>query len=164
VLVEARHDAFRDVMDRLAGAGIAIVTLADFAARTQGADAAYVDIVTAARDGWPNPDPDLPGDPPTVVDWGAIIRERGDPHAIVAEQRGRLVGFTGALGTAVRPAVRGQGIATALKVAAIDAAIARGETTMTTSSGSEVMRHINAKLGFRETGCELRMVRQLAST
>jgi GNAT superfamily N-acetyltransferase len=163
VLAEARHAEHRGVLDRLAGDGIAIVTLADFVARSEDGLAAYVDLMIAVRDGWPDPDPDRPGDPPTVIDWGEVVRARQaeDVHAIVAEQRGRLVGFTGALGTGVRPDVRGRGIATALKVAAIDAAIGRGESTLATASGSEVMRHINEKLGFRERMCEVRMVRRL---
>jgi GNAT superfamily N-acetyltransferase len=163
-LAEARHAEHRAVFDRLAGDGIAIVTLADFLARRpDDGPSAYIDLMIAAREGWPDPDPDGPGDPPVVVDREAIVRARqtADVHAIVAEQRGRLVGFTGAHGTGVRPDSRGRGIATALAVAAIDAAIGRGETTMAITSGSEPMRHIREKLGFREHACEVRMVRRL---
>lgn len=161
-LAEARHADLHECMDRLASASIAIVTLADFAARSKDPFAAYVDVVEAAREGWCDPDPDLPGDEPTV-DWAEIVKARASEEgsAIVAEQRGRLVGFTSALGTGVRPELRGQGIATAMKVCAIDAAIARGDTVMTTASAHPAMRHIHAKLGFREVGCELRMVRRL---
>lgn len=151
VLAEARHDGLREVMDRLAGQGIAIVTLADFAARSKDARAAYVSVVEAAREGWLDPDPDLPAD----------SSMRDDPHAIVAEQRRRLVGFTSAFGTGVRPELRGCGVGTALQVAAIDAALARGETTLTTATGHPAMRHIAEKLGYRERSCEVRMVRRL---
>ncbi|MBA3502781.1 MAG: GNAT family N-acetyltransferase [Deltaproteobacteria bacterium] len=159
VLSEARHDELRELMDRLAGASIAIVTLGDFAARARDARRSYLDVIEAAREGWPESDPDLPGDARTVVDWNAIIGEA--PEAIVAEQRGRLVGFTSAIGTGVRPQLRGRGIATALKVAWIDAALARGEMTLTTATGHPAMRHVNEKLGYRETACEVRMVLRL---
>jgi len=146
VLAAARHDAQHEVMDRLARDAIAIVTFGDFAARTKDAHAAYVDVVEAARDG-------MLDAAPTVVDGSTIV----------AEQRGRLVGFTSTRGTGVRPELRGRGIATALNVAAIDAAIARGETTMRTTCSHPAMLHITEKLGFRETACELRMVRSFES-
>jgi GNAT superfamily N-acetyltransferase len=157
-LAAATHEPYRDVYDRLASAGVMIVTLADFGARNKDPDGAYLDAVVAAREGWPSPDPDPPGESSPPIDWSARIQP--DPHLLVAEQRGRIVGFSGALGTGVRPDMRGQGIATALKVAAIDAAIARGESEMTTACGHPAMLHINEKLGFRETLCELRMVRR----
>jgi GNAT superfamily N-acetyltransferase len=138
-----------------------IVTLADFSRRSKDPFGAYLDLVEAARDGWPDPDPDLPGDPPTTIDWATRLADREDPHLIVAEQKRRLVGFAGAFGTGVRPELRGMGIATALKVCAIDAAIARGATSMTTATGHPAMRHIDEKLGFREAWCELRMVRRV---
>jgi|MudIll2142460700_1097286.scaffolds.fasta_scaffold40887_3 GNAT superfamily N-acetyltransferase len=145
-LADARHDAQLEVMDRLAREAVAIVTFGDFAARTKDAHAAYLDVVDAARDG-------MLDAPPTVVDGSTIV----------AEQRGRLVGFTSTRGTGVRPELRGRGIATALNVAAIDAAISRGETTIRTTCSHPAMRHITEKLGFRETACELRMVRLLES-
>jgi GNAT superfamily N-acetyltransferase len=141
-LRDARHDQLRDLMDRLAGQGIAVVTFADFAARSKDPQAAYTSLVAAASD---LEMPDL----------------REDPHAIVAEQRGRLVGFTSVFGTGVRRELRGCGVATAMKVAAIDAALARGETTLATTTGHPALRHIAEKLGYRERACELRMVRQL---
>lgn len=164
-LAEAKHQGMFELLDKLAGEAIAIVTLADFAARSKDPHTAYVDVIEAARDGWTDPDPDQPGDEPTFIDWSTVVAEREDPrgakNVIVAEQRGRLVGFQSTFGTGVRPELRGHGIATALKVAAIDAAIGRGETVMTTSCGHPAMRHINEKLGFRETSCEVRMVRRL---
>ena len=141
-LAAAQPDALRDVMDRLAGQGIAIVTLADFAARSKDPAAAYASLMEAL------PDPDLPD----------VL---ADSHTIVAEQRGRLVGYTSAFGTGVRPDVRGHGVATALNIAAIDAAIARGETTLTTRATDPAMCHIAKKLGYRERACELHMVRAL---
>jgi GNAT superfamily N-acetyltransferase len=163
VLADARLDPYRSTFDRIAGDGIAIVTLADFAARAHDGEAAFLDLFDATRAGWPDPDPDLPGEPPTEVVWIPHVRRHlaTDPTPIVAEQSGRLVGFTSILGTGVRPELRNRGIATALKVAAIDAAIARGETVMRSSTGNPPMIHINAKLGFREVLVEQRMVRLL---
>ncbi len=139
-VADATHDDQRGVFDRLARAGIAIVTLADFTARRKDAHAAFADLVAAVREGEVAPPPD-------------------DPLAIVAEQRGRLLGVTSARGTGVRPESRGLGIATALEIAAIDAAIGRGETTLRRAASDPAMRHIDAKLGFRETACDVRMVR-----
>lgn len=161
VLAEARHAAYGDVFDRLSRDAIAIVTLADFMARSRCTLDPYIDLVVATREGCPDPDPDQPGDPPTVVDWPLIVRADDISHAIVAEQRGRLVGFTSDLGTGVHPDFRRRGIATALRVAAIDAAIGRGETTLTSTNANPAMLAINLKLGYRETGCELRMVRRV---
>jgi len=161
VLAEAQPAPYRAVMDGLAADGIAIVTLADFIARTRPAGDPYLDVFLAVRDGWPDPDPDLPGDEPTVVDWAAMLQSQRDSHVVVAEQAGRLVGFASALGTGVVPELRGRGVGTALKIAAIDSAIARGETVLRSPTSSPAMLHINAKLGFRERSCELRMVRRL---
>lgn len=71
------------------------------------------------------------------------------------------LGFTGALGTGVRPSVRRQGIATALKVGAIVAARDHGETTLETSSGNPAMLRVNERLGFRPVATEIRLVRSL---
>lgn len=161
VLAEARHADYRDTFDRLSRDGIAIVTLADFMARTHASLDRYIELVVATRDGWPDPDPDQPGDPRTVVDWPLIVRAGEVSRAIVAEQRGRLVGFTSDLGTGVHPDFRRRGIATALEVAAIDTAIARGETTLTSATGNAAMLALDSKLGYRETRCEVRMVRRL---
>ena len=161
VLAEARLD--HGVFDRITRKRIKIVTLADYAARSHDAEAAFLDLFEAALAGWPDPDPDLPGEPPTEATWMPHVRRHlaTDPTPIVAEQDDRLVGFTSLLGTGVRPELRNQGIATALKVAAIDAAIARGETTMRSATGNPPMLHINLKLGYRERLVEHRMVRLL---
>lgn len=161
-LADARHAHLRGAIPRLAASGIAVVPYAEFRRRSQDPFAAYLACVESAREGWPDPDPDLPNEAPTPIAWARLLAERDATHVIVAEQHGQIVGFTGSFGTGVRPEVRGLGVATALKVAAIDAALARGETTLTTETGHPAMQHINDKLGFREAWCEVRMVRRLA--
>jgi GNAT superfamily N-acetyltransferase len=92
----------------------------------------------------------------------------------VASCEGRLVGYSlltrrrtpgevqfGA--TAVRPGYRRQGMAMALRIRCLDAAKRAGYVIARSASGSDALIRINAKLGFRETYCEVRLVRGLGS-
>ena len=91
-------------------------------------------------------------------------RERfpADLEAVFLARRGpEYVGFTGGLGTGVRPAERNRGVATALKVRAIARARERGERTMETATGNPAMVRVNEKLGFRHTSTEVRLVMRL---
>ena len=87
----------------------------------------------------------------------------GAAEAFLAVRDGRYVGFTGALGTAVDPAFRGQGIATALKLRAVSYARDHGLVTLHTSSGNPVMLRINEQLGFQPVSTEIRLVKTLES-
>ena len=71
------------------------------------------------------------------------------------------VGFVGPLGTAVRPALRGRGIATALKVREVAAARERGVLTLDGATGNPAMLKVNERLGYQRTNTEIRLVRPL---
>ena len=66
--------------------------------------------------------------------------------------------------TAVRPGYRRQGIAMALRIRCLDAARRAGYVIARSASGSDGLIRINAKLGFSETYCEVRLVRDLSAT
>ena len=130
----------------------------------------------AAREGWPDPDPGIhtPIEPDGLRSM--LMPSAGMPVAFaVASCDGRLVGYSlltrrrtpgevqfGA--TAVRPGYRRQGIAMALRLRCLDAARRAGYVSARSASGSDGLIRINAKLGFDETYCEVRLVRDLSAT
>src|SRR5262249_32097364 len=64
--------------------------------------------------------------------------------------------------TAVRPDARGRGLATALRAPALVAAREAGCTTVRSASGRAAIAAINARFGFGERFCEVRLVRRLS--
>lgn len=158
---------YRAVETRLATEGITIATLAAELSRDPLCWQRFTTLRNAARQGWPDPDPrPVPGPA-----WSPAELERRHRGAAACFELGnggflarhgdRYVGFSGALGTAVHPAYRGRGIATALKVRVILAAAAQGVPTLSTSSGNPAMLRINENLGYRRASTEIRLVRPL---
>lgn len=159
-----------NVEPRLAGEGITISTLEREEARNPSCWTRFRDLLHAAREGWVDPDPRPVPDPAQAVEefrqyyQRAAAYHSGRPDGcFLAIQGDRYVGFTGVIGTAVHPGFRGRGIATALKVRAISYARDNGVSTLSTSSGSPAMLHINERLGFRRTSTEIRLVKPLAA-
>ncbi len=159
---------FADVERRLAAQGIVLTNLADEQRRI--GDACWMllcDLHNDARDGWPNPDPD-PGPPQlATIEEVRRLHHPGDRDwpipCFLAVRDGEYVGFAGSPGTAVRPAFRGQGIATALKVRVVVAARQRGVTTLRSSSGNPAMLKVNEhwdtggpppRCGWSDPGCQ----------
>lgn len=159
---------FAGIERRLAAAGIVLTTLAE--ERVRAGDACWArlcDLHNAARVGWPDPDPG-PGSGPEELQTPEEIRRRYHLHrqgwpelCFLAVQGERYVGFVGPLGTAVRPALRGRGIATALKVREVAAAQQRGVLTLEGATGNPAMLKVNQRLGYRRTSTEVRLVRAL---
>ena len=149
---------------RLAATGITITTLGAETRRDPACWTRFRDLSHAASEGWPDPDP-RPG-PPSLDDTD-VVRRRvealpgGVEDCFLAVHDGEYVGFSGPLGTAVHPAHRGCGIATALKTRVVCAARDRGLETLTTASGNPAMLHINERLGYRRTSTEIRFVKPL---
>jgi len=151
---------------RLAGRGIVLASLEDELARRQDCWLEYCRLFNAARQGWPDPDP---GPGPRAALAPAEFRRRyqaaeqqyrpGAAAGFLAMRADRYVGLTGALGTAVDPAFRRQGIATVLKYRAVLSAREHGVATLSTSSGNVAMLRANERLGFRLTSTEVRLVR-----
>ena len=163
---------FADLESRLAAAGITLTTLQDEQHRTGDASWHHLSLAHhSAQEGWldpdPDPDPDAGRDPPLAA---AEFRRKYEEYAqmlpepepcILAVRGDEVVGFTGPVGTGVRPALRGRGIATALKVRAIIGARERGLTTLFSATGNPAMLKVNERLGFRVTTTEVRLVRRL---
>jgi len=151
---------------RLAGRGIVLTSLEDELARRQDCWEEFCRLFNAARQGWPDPDPG-----PVAALAPADFRRRyhtaegdyqpGEAAGFLAVRGDRYVGFTGALGTAVDPAFRRQGIATALKYLAVLSAREHGVAKLSGSSGNAAMLRANERLGFRLTSTEVRLVRTL---
>jgi GNAT superfamily N-acetyltransferase len=165
-VADARLSAHEDRVARLAGRGIVIASLDQELARRTGCWREYCRVFNAAREGWPDPDPGPgPAAPLAPPEFrrryrAAEVEHRvGAAESFLAVADDRYVGFTGALGTAVDPAFRGQGIATALKLRAVVSARDHGLVTLHTSTGNPAMLRINQQLGFRLVSTEIRLVR-----
>lgn len=167
---------WRAIEAQLASQGITISTLAYERAHDPNALRKLYDLHTAALDAWPNADPG-PAIPPSFEEYA----RRFDQSAIIAEgffiarQGGVYVGYSGlahttsapqqlqTVGTAVRPALRRRGIATALKLRALDFARQRGYISLVTHTASPTLLALNLRLGFRREHAEVRLVLTLSS-
>jgi GNAT superfamily N-acetyltransferase len=160
---------YRAIEQRLAAEGITMATLSHELSRDRLCWARFAALHETTEQGWVDPDPRPVPDPA----WSpAELRRRhrgaagrfwlGEGGAFLARHNDRYVGFSGALGTGVHPAYRGRGIATALKVRVILAAVVHNVPTLSTSSGNPTMLRINERLGYRHTSTEIRLVRPLA--
>ena len=176
-VASATLEPYAEVERRLAADDITLTSLADELHRIGDACwhrfcAAY----HAAREGWPDPDPD--GGPPASPSVAEFRRMYGQSArrlyveyarlwqepCILATHGDQIVGFAGAVGTGVRPALRGRGIATAMKLRVIAAARERDVTTLRSSTGNPAMVKVNERLGYRVTTTEVRVVRRLEQT
>jgi GNAT superfamily N-acetyltransferase len=151
------------LLARLAGRGIVISSLEEELARREDCWGEFCRLFNAARQGWPDPDPGpLPALVPAQFRRRYQAAERqyraGAAAGFLAVRGDRYVGFTGAVGTAVDPAYRRRGIATALKYLAVRSAREHGVTTLTSASGNAAMLRANERLGFRLTSTQVRLV------
>jgi GNAT superfamily N-acetyltransferase len=161
---------FAGIERRLAADGIVLTTLAEERDRT--GEACWVrlsDLHIASHEGWPDPDPS-PGPglgqeelrTPEELRRLYELHQQGWPELCFLALHGEeYVGFVGPLGTAVRPALRARGIATALKVREVAAARERGLSTLDGATGNPAMLKVNERLGYRRTRTEIRLVRPL---
>jgi len=169
-VADATLQPFAGIERRLAAEGIVLTTLEDEQHRI--GDARWHRLCSAhhaAREGWPDPDPDPDAGPPRLPAV-AEFRRRYEEYArllpepepcILAVQGEEVVGFTCPIGTGVRPALRGRGIATALKARVIAESRERGLTTLYSATGNPAMLKVNERLGYRRTSTEVRLVRRL---
>lgn len=136
-----------------------------------GPEAVYGAVVDAARDE-PRPDPieNMPYDE-FVSDWNqpdidleaSTVAYADD--LVVAFTEIRIAGDRAQHGfTGTRREYRGNGLASAVKAAALSAAAARGVTRVTTSNAEQnaAMRAVNRKLGFTQIGEHVILGRELS--
>ena len=158
---------YADLEPRLAADGIKVTTLAEELRRAGDACWPWLcDAYNAGREGWPDPDGQDAGPerPLTAQEFRARYHHCAGlwpEPCFLAIRDGEYIGFAGPIGTAVRPAMRGRGIATALKVRVIASARERGEPVLDSSTGNPAMLTINQRLGYQRTATEVRLVRPL---
>jgi GNAT superfamily N-acetyltransferase len=132
------------------------------------------DLHEAAREDWPDPDPGGPIPPVTPAGLRSMFMPSDEPPVafFVASHGDQFVGYSALMrrraageaqfgATAVRPSVRRQGLGTALRARCLVVAREAGYSTVRSASGSVALIRINARFGFRETYCEIRLVRRL---
>lgn len=132
------------------------------------------DVHDAAREGWPDPDP---GGEVTSTDPSSLRRMLmpSDDSAIaflIASCGDQFVGYSllsrrrdsgeaQFASTAVRPSMRGQRIATALRARCILSARDSGFAAVRSASGHAALIRINERFGFQQTYTEVRLVCRL---
>lgn len=162
-VAEADLTSFTDSETQLARRGMIITTLRNEEIGNPRLWEQLCDLYNDVRHGWPDPDPGGPTELLSLDETRKMLNHLDClPEAFFIAKQGEVyLGFTGGIGTGVRPACRNQGIATALKVRAIAAARDRNCEMMHTSSGNPAMVRVNEKLGFRRVSTEVRLVKRL---
>jgi GNAT superfamily N-acetyltransferase len=125
----------------------------------------FHELYSAAREGWPDPDPEPGGHAPVPLErvkrW---LDETTLPEAFfLAKHAQRYVAFTSffGIGTAVHPEYRRKGIATLLKAGSIADAQRRGFQGQTTSTASPGMQKVLERLGYKRIWSEVRLIREM---
>ena len=152
--------AFMGAVARVRAQGIEITTLAQEQAAGAEWLGKFCALQMAVLEGWADPDP---GPQPHVTP--AFFARSLDPakgheeEVFIAKAGDKYVGYGGSpfMATAVAPAYRNRGLATALKVLIIQNAKARGVPTLMTCSASPAMIAINTKLGYVAYCTEVRL-------
>ena len=146
------------------GAGYAIVTLAQEMVSGHYWRAALRALCNDVMVGWPDPDPAPPGpmSDETYDHWLALVEPE---RMFLAKAADRYVGFSSlvAFGTAVHPAHRGRGVATALKARAVADAKRRGCRRVESCTAQPAMLAINEKLGYVRHRAEVRVLKMLTT-
>jgi GNAT superfamily N-acetyltransferase len=162
---DADISSFQKAFAQLRGCGIEITNLAAVREQNPRHMEQFHELYSAARQGWPDPDPEPAGEVPVpferVKRW---LDEAQLPEAFfIGTHAQRYVAFTSFfnIGTAVHPEYRGKGIATLLKAGSIADAQRRGFDGQTTSTASEAMRTVLEKLGYRRVWSEVRLIRAM---
>jgi GNAT superfamily N-acetyltransferase len=173
---EADGTSLHPLVEQVLKRGIMITTLAKEQVRDPDCLCRLYEMHCSALPGWPDPDPGGTIEPPT---FARFLQEFKVSNYIpdglfIAVQGNAYLGYSGlgftkqhdqarAAGTAVRANLRGQGIATALKLRTVEYAERHGYKTILTNTASPAMFAINEKVGFRCLSgfAEVRLVRRL---
>jgi GNAT superfamily N-acetyltransferase len=154
------------LLERLARHGVVITTLREEQERDDACLDKLHDLYDAVIPDWPDPDPTPGPVEPVSLDRFAHIMQpqHATPDVLfIAREGDRYVGFCGALGTAVRPVNRGQGIATALEAMMIELARRQGRESISGRSANPAMLAVYKKLGYQYQFSEVRLVKALQS-
>lgn len=166
-----------DVRRRLRARGLRVTTLAAELDAGEDAWTKLRDANHGAQPGWPDPDPNPDGTPhppepvnvflARTAEFGLIadacfIAAAGPQYVAYSALTALDLpdGTVGSGGTAVRPAYRGLGVATALKALTLHWARDHGVRRVRTASGNPAMVRVNEKFGFHRTYVEVRLVRR----
>jgi len=155
----------QEAFPRLRDRGIEVTNLAAVRQQESHYLEQIFDLYSAAREGWPDPDPDPTGG--DVVSLNELKRWLDNaklPEAFfIAKLPDRYIAFTSffGIGTAVHPAYRGKGIATLLKAGSIADARRRGFQGQTTSTASPAMQKVFERLGYIRLWSEIRLIRAM---
>jgi GNAT superfamily N-acetyltransferase len=157
--------ALQQVLEQAAAQGVIFTTLAAEQERDPDCLRKLHSLSLAVRPDWPDPDPGPRSEPPAYADFLRLLESLAvvPERLLLAKAGDRLVGYCGSLGTAVHPAHRGQGIATALEAWSIQQALDRGCERLFGASANPAMRAVYAKLGYQRGFAEVRLVQWLAS-
>ncbi len=152
------------LLGRIAAQGIVVTTLANERANDPNYLRKLHALYNTVIPDWPDPDP-APFTPREVEDIDNRLAEADPlPDALfIAKGDDTYLGFSGmfAIGTAVRPDYRGQGLATALKVYTIEYAKQHGYATAITCTANPAMVAVNEKLGYQHELTEVRLLKML---
>lgn len=159
---------FQDACARLREQSLEVINLASLRQHDPHYLERFHELYSAARDGWPDPDPDPAGQSAIPVEWiKRWLDESRLPEAFLIAKHGqRLVAFTSFfdIGTGVHPDYRRKGVATSLKAASIADSKRRGFHGQTTSTASPGMQAVLTKLGYRRLWSEIRLILALSRT
>lgn len=157
---------FHSAFAQLRRFGIEVTTLAAVREQDSNFLERFYDLYSAARNGWPDPDPDPHG--PTrsrIEEVERLLHGMQLPEAFfIARDGERYVAFTSffGIGTAVHPEYRRRGIATLIKAGSIADAQQRAFNGQTTSTANPAMQAVLGKLGYRRLWSEVRLIRELS--
>jgi len=163
--VPSDADRMQPAIQRLSDLGIAVISLAGVRKRDADYLSRFCELYSAAREGWPDPDPDPAG--PTIMPFDALaqwLEEVKLPEAFfLATHEARYVAFSSlfGIGTAVHPQFRGRSIATHLRAMVVADAPRRGLRADTTSTANPAMQAVLERLGYRRLWSEIRLIRSL---
>ena len=152
---------FTSLSEELSRQKVAFVNLAEEQRDEIDWESQLFGLHRIALESWPNDDPTRPIEYPPREAFALSVTQ--PEKLFIAKVGGSYVGYCGELGTAVHPAFRRRGIATALKVNFVDFAQKHGTEVLFTSSANPAIIRMNKRIGYRTEKTEVRLIKSLVS-